>query len=258
MFKLSRPLCFIDIESAVPAGCKPDPAVDRIIDLGIVLLMPDGSRQQFAQLFNPGVPITEECSAIHGYTDADVKDAPRFSELAPNIHRGLAGNDLAGFNLWRYDLVLLDEEFRRCGLSLDLTGVHVIDALTIFRKKMPRDLASAVKEYTGRDHSEAHGALEDSEATADVLLGQLERYEDLRELSIVDLADYSRPTEERFADLAGKLYYDDAGDMRYAIGKAKGVRVRDDHGFGAWMLGKDFPGSTKDVLRRELNALRLK
>jgi DNA polymerase-3 subunit epsilon len=249
--RLERPLAAIDVETT---GI--DPAASRILEIGVVVLSPNGDRKPWSQRFNPGMPIPAEATAIHGITDADVKDCPPFSEWATRISLALAGKDIIGYSLWRLDLPIIDEELRRCGLKLDLTGVQVIDCYGIFSNKEGRHLVDAVRKFCGREHADAHGALADATATVDVLMGQLEAYPDLKDMGLPALAAFSKPGGDReMVDLAGKLYRDKDGYVRYTIGKARDVRVADDPGFGQWMIDRDFPGSTKEALAAEFERL---
>ena len=248
--KIDGPVACIDLEST-----GVDPVKDEIIDFAAVVLSPDGSRTQWQCRVKPSIPIPAEATAIHGITNADVADCPPFSHFARKIWLGLKGKDIAGYNLRSLDLPLLDEEMRRCGLKLDISGVRLLDAFGIFAKKEARSLADAVKKYCGRDHAAAHGALADADATVDVLLGQIEAYPDLAEMSLDDLAKFSQMGDFEWADLARKLYRDADGDLRYGFSKVKDVKVRDDPGFGYWMLGKDFCGSTCDALHAEFERL---
>lgn len=246
---LDRPLCFLDIEST-----GTDPVLDRIIELGVSIIKPGADeRVRWESRFNPGIPIPPAATAVHCITDIDVADCQPFSERAAHIHKALQGKDLAGYNLWRFDLPILDEELRRCGYKLDLRGVRVVDCFGIFSKKEPRKLEDAVRRYCGRDPLAAHSASADAEDTAEVLLGQLATYPDLDAMNMDDLAAFSWMSDQKPADLAGKLYRDAEGHLRYAFGKWKDQRVLDQQSYACWMLSKDFPGSTKEVLTAELD-----
>lgn len=197
MLTLTRPLVSIDIEST---GL--DPVDDRIIQFGVCVLHPDGHRTTWSQNFNPGIAISAGATAVHGITDEMVKDCPPFADFAAVIWKGLQGKDLLTYNGRSLDLPMLDEELRRCGLKLDLDSqtcpsckgnskdgewccpecrgigvitVNVLDSYSIICNREPRDLAASVKRFCGRDHTEAHGALADAEATLDVLLAQRRR-----------------------------------------------------------------------------------
>jgi DNA polymerase-3 subunit epsilon len=247
---LTRPLASLDIEST-----GVDPVNDRIIQFGVVVLHPNGQRVEFEKLFNPGIPIPAEATEIHGITDEMVKLAPPFAEFAAQLHAGLRGKDLLGYNLRSLDLPMLDEEFRRCGLSLDLEGVTVVDVQGIFFKKEPRDLSAAVCKFTNHSHEGAHGALADSVATLEVLMGMRSAWPiDVGTMDLAALAAFGQ-RQENIADLAGKLYRDADGDVCFGFGKPKGEKVRNNPGFARWVLGKDFPGSTKDALRAELERI---
>lgn len=249
--KLERQTVWIDAETT-----GVDPVKDRLIEFGAVVMEIDGSiSKRWVQRFQPGIPIPAEATECHHITDEMVKDCPPFAMFAKAITLALRDKDIGGFNLRRLDLPILDEELRRCGLKLELAGVRLIDSFTIYQKKAPRDLAAAVREYCGREHDGAHGAAADASATADVFLGQMQRHPDLDAMTVDELSVFSRHGEYIYADLAGKLYLDADGDLRYAFGKAKDKKVRDDPGFGRWMLKKDFPGSTLDALEIELDRL---
>lgn len=247
---IERPIAFLDLEAT-----GRDPARDRIIELGVVSILPDGQRRTFCQRFNPGVPIHPDATAIHGITDADVAGSPFFSVYAKKIHASLSGKDLGGYNLFRFDLPMLDQEFRRCGLKLDLTGVRVIDCFGIYSKKHQRRLEDAVRQYCGREHDGAHNALADAIATADVFMCQMALYDDLRGMSLQEVADFSRPGDRVYIDLAGKLYRDKDGDACYAFGKYIDRKVREFPDYAMWMMDKDFAGSTVDALVAELARL---
>ena len=254
--RLERPLAVLDLETT-----DAEPTTCAIFQFGVTVMMPDGSRKCWSQTFKPWTPITPEAEEVTGTTNAMVENCPPFSEFAVKILNGLQGKDLAGFNLKNFDLVCLDEELRRCGLRLDLSSVTVIDAFHLFQRKDPRDLTAGVKKFCGREHKDAHGALADSQATADVIEGLLAVYPDLAEMSLADLDKFSmRDPEKQAADIAGKFYRDNDGDLRYTMAKVRDVKVREDPGFGYWMLKQKtppFPGSTIEVLKAELNRLGL-
>lgn len=247
---LDRPLLFLDTETT-----GVDPVVDRVLELGVSVLHPDGTVKPkgWSVRFNPGVPIPQAATEIHGITDADVAGCKPFSDYAAVLHEKLKGKDLAGYNLRRLDLPILDEEMRRCGLRLDLTGVRVVDVQAIYFKANPRSLADAVKQYCGRDHTDAHGAGADADATLDVWLEQLVAHGEIPN-TMDGMAEYARMGDNNPVDVAGKLYRDSEGAVRFAFGKNKDRLVVNEKGYARWMLekGKGFPGSTLDAIREEL------
>lgn len=247
---LTRALVSIDVE-----GTGIDPSTEAIFEFSAVLFQPDGTRKTWTQGFKPWKPIPPEVEELCGRKNAEFDNCPLFSEWAERIARALQGKDFLGFNLRRYDLPIIDQELRRSGFCLDMTGVAVIDAYGIFSKKHPRKLEDAVRIYCGREHVGAHGAAADAEATLEVFLGMISKHEDLAaDLSAEDFDALSRMSENAPVDLAGKLYRDAEGIVRFNFGKNKGRAVNQEHGYCRWILEKaeGFPGSTLDAIREEL------
>lgn len=251
-----RPIVFFDIEAT-----GTDVAQDRIVTLAAVK-MPDlgpqvlSSLEQLAVVANPGFPMSDEVVAVHGITNERAAQFPPFGDSAERVMEFFKGCDLAGFNLLNFDVPILWEELYRNGHELDLSGVRIIDAGNIFKKKEERTLAAAVRFYTGGEHTGAHDALADVEATINVLVAQRMQYPDLGEMDLDALAKFSRMEDrdgER-VDLVGKIVRRKSdGVPVYNFGKAKGVPVTDDPGFGWWMLRQSFvTAETKSVVRRLL------
>ncbi len=170
-FKLDRPLVFFDLETT-GLNLKSD----RIVELAVIRLSPQGDVLERVRRFNPGIPIPPEATAVHGITDADVADEAPFCARARSLEELLADCDLAGFNIRRFDVQMLQAEFRRCGVRLDLEGRRIVDMQTIFHHEEPRDLSAAARYYLGREHDEAHSALGDIRTSTAVLGAQLARY----------------------------------------------------------------------------------
>ena len=157
--KLTRPLAVLDFETT---GITP--AFDRIVEIGILKIYPDGSRTDYHRRVNPECPIPPEATSIHGIGDDEVKECPSFKEIAPEVIQFLEDCDLAGFNLAKFDLPLLQKEFARAKIEFSKNKHRVVDVCRIFHRKEPRDLASALKFFCNEDHSAAHSALNDVEA----------------------------------------------------------------------------------------------
>lgn len=247
---LQRPLAFFDLETTGTRIGR-----DRIVQIGIVRLMPDGQRERYQTLVNPGIPIPPEATAVHGITDLDVAMAPPMETVAQEVLDQLTGCDLAGFNVLRFDLPFLTEELHRVGRGWNTASVRVVDVQRIFHQKEPRDLTAALRFYCGRDHSGAHDALADVEATADVLLAQLDRYPDLPG-EVAALGTFSGD-QQRHPDPAGKLRFDDRGQVCLSFGKYAGWPLeqigRHDPGYMQWLMTKaELPGSTLSVMREVL------
>jgi len=240
---LDRPLAVLDLETT-----GVDPAADRIVEMAVLTLLPGGKHELFHQRLNPGVPIPPAASAVHGITDTDVIGGPTFAAVAPELFATLHGSDLAGFGIASFDLPLLAAEFARVRLPFRVAGRRVIDVLALYRRCHPRDLTSAVREYLGRDHADAHAAVADARATAEVLDRQVERH-----------ALPPTPAELHAAlvevDVAGR-FRREAGHVVFAFGKYSGQLLAEvaarDPGYLKWMLGRPFLDDAHDLVRRAL------
>ncbi len=171
---LKRPIVFFDLETTGVDASK-----DRIVEISMIKVMPDGTEDTRTRRINPGMPIPAEATAVHGITDADVADEPKFAQVAKSLEEFIRGCDFGGFNSNRFDLPLLVEEFMRAGLSVDLKRRKFIDVQNIFHKKEQRTLVAAYKFYCDKELEDAHSAEADTRATYEVLKAQLDRYDDL-------------------------------------------------------------------------------
>ncbi len=172
--KLDRPLAVIDLETT---GLRPES--DRIVELAILKIYPDGKEIQYAKRINPGIAIPPEASAVHGIRNEDVKNEPAFRVIAKQVARILDGCDLAGFNISGYDLRLLQREFERAGVEFSVEGRAVVDDKQIFDAREPRNLEAACRFYLAEEHENAHSALADARMTWRLINAQLSRYDDL-------------------------------------------------------------------------------
>ena len=242
--KLNKPICFFDLETT---GINI--AVDRIVEIAILKVYPNGNKESKSWLVNPGVPIPEEASAIHGITDEMVSGEPTFKELSREIFQIIRGCDLAGFNSNRFDIPLLAEELLRAGVDFDMKNAVAVDVQTIFHKMEKRTLEAAYKFYCDKDLTDAHSAVADTLATYEVLLSQLERYPELAN-DVRELAAFSSHTDS--VDFAGFIQRDQTGDEVFGFGTHKGRKVLEvleqEPGYFGWMLNADFPLYTKKVL----------
>ena len=216
---LTRPLVFFDLETT---GTKVDE--DRIVEISLLKLFPDGKEDVTTLLVNPTIPISPESSAIHGIKDEDVADKPTFKQLASQILEILKDSDLSGYNIHQFDLPLIRYEFLRVGIDFQINELQVIDPMMIYFKKEPRTLSAALKYYCYKDLENAHSAEADIKATKDILLAQIERYEDVGS-TVTDLADYSAP-RFKSADLSRRLAYNDKDELIFNFGKYKGESVK--------------------------------
>ncbi|HCI57433.1 MAG: ribonuclease H-like domain-containing protein [Bacteroidetes bacterium] len=249
--KLHRPLAFFDLETTgVVIG------MDRIVELGILKILPDGTKTNKTWRINPEMHIPEVVSKIHGIYDKDVADCPTFKEIANDVNHYLNNVDLAGYNSNRFDVPLLVDEFLRAGIEFDIRGRKLIDVQHIFHKMEQRTLSAAYKFYCNQELIDAHSAEADVRATYEVLEAQLERYSDQLQPDAAFLHSFCNNSKN--VDLAGRIVYDDKKREVFNFGKYKGRLVTDvfktDPSYYDWMLKGDFSRDTKQVV----TALRLR
>ena len=271
---LTRPLIVFDLETTGLDFIR-----DRIIQISYIKVSPDGTEERENIFVNPEKPIPHEVVELTGITDDDVKDAPTFKTLAPQLSEKFKGCDFAGYNSNHFDIPMLAEEFLRAGIDFDFSKVRLIDAQTIFHKMERRNLAAAYKFYCGRkmeEDFEAHRADQDTEATYCVLKGELDHYapgvqeEADRVLNndMDELAEFSKRNDnvdfagrivwQELKDADGNVILDEKGEPRkhevFNFGKYKGWDVAEiltkDPGYFTWVLGSDFTNNTKQVLTR--------
>ena len=242
--KLSRPICFFDLETT---GI--DVAKDRVVEISILKVFPNGNKESKTWLVNPEMPIPAESSAIHGITDEKVKNEPTFKELSKIIYNMIKDSDLAGYNSDRFDIPVLAEELLRSGIDFDMGSRVSVDVQTIFHKMEKRTLSAAYMFYCGKNLEDAHSAAADTNATYEVLKSQLDRYTEL-ENDMKSLAEFT--TRKQTADFAGFIAFDEDGVEVFSFGKHKGKKVEDvleqEPGYFGWILNADFPRYTKKVL----------
>ena len=243
---LSRPLAFFDLETTGLRIGK-----DRIVQIGIVRLLPDGTRETWESLVDPEMAIPPDATKVHGIRDEDVVGAPKLEDIAASVIHKLSNCDLSGFNCIRFDVPFLTEELLRVDHHWNTADARIVDVARVYHRMEPRDLSAAVRFYLDQDHSGAHNALADVEATADVLIAQLKKYDALK--GDVDFLGELSGDLNRPPDPAGKLRYDDKRRVIVPFGKHAGKTIEDlvhsDPGYLKWMLGNDFPPGTLAVIR---------
>lgn len=252
---LNRPICFFDLETT-----GTNIATDRIVEMAILKVYPNGNTESMRWLINPEMPIPAEVTAIHGITDDQVAGEPTFKDRSREIQQIIQGCDLAGFNSNRFDIPLLAEELLRADLDFDMKNTVAVDVQTIFHKMEKRTLGAAYQFYCEKSLTDAHSAAADTQATYEVLLAQLERYPEL-ENDVRFLAAFS--THSEFVDFAGFVRKNKSGAPVFGFGKHKGRKVTEvleaEPGYFGWLLNADFPRYTKKVLTQiRLAALNTK
>ncbi len=245
--KLERPIIFFDLETT---GLNPQ--TDRIIEICVIKVFPDGGRESKTRRINPTIPISAESTEVTGIRDEDVKDCPTFKQLAKGLHEFMTGCDLSGFNVLRFDLPMLVEEFKRVEVDFNLQNVHIVDVQRIYHKKEPRNLEAALEFYCNEKLAGAHAAENDVEATIKVLEGQLNKYEDLG-VTVQELAKYCK--DDRWVDCSGRLHWK-SGEAAIGFGKKQGTLLKDmvkeERSYLDWILKGEFPEDTKEIIRNAL------
>lgn len=254
---LTKPLAFFDLETTgVNVGS------DRIVEISVIRVNIDNSTDILTKRVNPGMPIPESSSKIHGIYDKDVADCQTFKELAPQLAQFLNNCDLAGFNSNKFDVPVLVEEFLRADIDFDLKNRKLIDVQNIFHIMEPRNLSAAYKFYCDKPLLNAHSAEVDTIATYEIFKAQLERYHEMEVMDDKgnktipvknDMAVLSALTaRSRNADLAGRIVFNEKGEEVFAFGKHKDKPVREifekEPSYYSWMMQGDFPLYTKKII----------
>jgi DNA polymerase-3 subunit epsilon len=241
---LKKPIAFIDLETT---GINV--TTDRIVELSVLKISPNGKEEWMTTRVNPEIPIPPKTTAIHGITDEDVSKSPTFKEVGKNLATFLEGCDLAGYNAIKFDIPVLAEEFLRVNIDFNFRKRRYVDVQVIFHKKEQRTLSAAYQFYCKKDLEGAHGSRADTAATFEVLKSQLDRYKDL-ENDVEKLADFSSFNSN--VDFAGRIILDENGLEIFNFGKHKGKPVEavfaEEPAYYSWMMNGEFPLYTKKVL----------
>lgn len=247
---LERPLAFIDVETT---GLKP--SVDRVIELSILKIHPDGNREYKSHRINPEIPIPADATDIHGITDADIRSEPTFRHYAKSIRDFLEGCDIAGFNVIKFDLPFLEAEFKRAGVGFSRMDRQLIDAQVLFHLMEPRDLRAAYLKYCGRKMEIEHTAEGDATAAAEILDGQLAKHPELPR-NVAALCTMCYTVQENYIDPDGKFVWSD-GEIICNFGKKhNGRRLKDivteGPSYLQWIVGADFTPEVKELVGKAL------
>jgi len=244
--QLTRPLAFLDLETTGTNISK-----DKIVEIAIIKLYPNGKRETYEKKINPELIIPIEISEIHGIYDVDVIDSPKFKELAQEIKEFLHNCDLAGFNSNRFDIPLLDEEFARCNIDINIEDRKLIDVQNIFHKMEQRSLVAAFKFYCNKELKNAHSAMADTSATIDVLEAQIDKYDNLD--SNVDFLNSFSSYETKTYDLAKRIAINKDNEYIINFGKHKGKKVSEvfskEPSYYSWIMSGDFTRNTKKCFK---------
>ena len=249
--QLNKPIVFIDLETTGIETLK-----DRIVEFSALKINPDNTEESMTTRINPQIPISPEAIAIHGIKDSDVADKPTFKECALRIRNFLDGCDLGGFNIKRFDLEILEAEFRRTDVEFSKESRFIIDVQTIYHKFDPRDLPAAYKKYCNKEVEKHHSAEHDVKATVNIFKSQLEMHKELPH-SIGELHDFfNERKSESWIDSKGKfIWIDNEAVINFGQHRGKSLpdMVKNEPGFLNWMLAKDFLPDAKKIVSDALD-----
>ena len=244
--KINKPICFFDLETT-----GVNVSTDRIIEISILKVLPNGNKQSMTWLVNPGIKIPKEATNIHGIDNKMVMNEPNFNDIAPDVMSMINNCDLAGYNSDKFDIPLLAEELLRAEIDFNLDNIMTIDVQNIFHKMEQRTLTAAYQFYCGKILDNAHSSKVDTLATYEVLESQIDKYSEL-ESNVKFLSDFSK--RGRNVDLAGFIKFDENDIPCFSFGKHRGKSVEyvleKEPGYFGWLLNADFPKYTKKVLTR--------
>ena len=250
--QLTRPICFIDLETT---GINV--STDKIVEIAIVKIMPDGTKQVKRKLVNPEMAIPKAASEIHGISDEMVKEAPTFKQIANEVKQFIELSDLAGYNSNRFDIPMLNEEFLRAGISVDIESRKLLDVQKVYHMMEQRTLSAAYKFYCNKNLEDAHSAEADATATWEVLEAQLEKYPQIG--ATVD-AVVKFTGEDQIVDFARRFIFENGVEI-FNFGKHKGKPVtqvlKEEPQYYDWMMKGDFALHTKQKLTEMLNKAML-
>ena len=242
--KLDKPVVFFDIESTGTNIQK-----DRIVEISVIKVFPDGRQQSNTRRVNPEMHIPEAASAIHGIYDADVADAPTFRDIAQNLKNYIADSDLGGYNIVKFDIPMLEAEFARAGVEYSANNCRIIDVFNIFCRLYPRTLSAAYEFFCGKKLEDAHSAAADTQATLDVFLGQLAKHPEIPR-SMDELNEFCDNSDPDAVDRNRRFKWV-GDDVVINFGKNNGAKLKDiaveDPNFLRWILRSDFPNDVKKI-----------
>ncbi len=243
--KIDKPIIFFDLETT---GLQI--ASDRIVEISILKIFPNGNKESKTWLVNPSIPIPKETTKIHGISDEKIANEPTFKQLAPEIEKIMHNCDLAGYNSNKFDIPLIAEEFLRAGINFNMNNRKSVDVQNIFHKLESRTLSAAYQFYCGKELKNAHSAKADTIATYEILVAQLNKYKEL-ENNIDFLAEFSEKGGKS-ADMAGFIKFNEQGEKVINFGKYRNITLKqiwkDNPGYFSWINQADFPLYTKNIM----------
>lgn len=248
---LKRPICFIDLETT---GINKE--TDRIVEISVIKLFPNGNSENTTRRLNPTIPISPGASEVHGIKYEDVQNEKTFAEIAMQLYDYISDSDLAGYNALFFDFPILLKEFERCGIVWDYKQHALIDVYNIFKMDNPRNLAAAYKFYCNKELINAHSAEADTIATKEIFLKQIQG-DWAKDMNIPQIAKYSNHDNE-LLDLSGKFTFNEEGKIIFTFGPHRNEPAEDHIDFVVWMYGRNFSNDTKNVCKKIIDDFKRK
>lgn len=251
-----RPIVFFDLETT-----GTNISTDRIVELSVVKIYPNGERETRTRRLNPEMHIPEEATAVHHISDADVANEPTFRQISRNFYIFLEDCDLGGYNIVKFDVPVLIREFQRAGLNFSTEGRKIVDAYAIFCKMEPRNLTAAYKFFCGKKLDGAHGAAADTLATVEVFEAELARYgsPDYQDFpdgiekfpdTLEELTEFCSSQSQDWIDSNGRFKWR-GGEAVVSFGRYNGTPLKkiatESPDFLRWILRADFPEDVRKI-----------
>ena len=156
-----------------------DPAEDRIIQFGCVLIEGGKIVSRFATDVNPGRRISPQIQHLTGITNAQVQTAPYFEDIALTIHHLLAETVFVAHNIF-FDYSFLNKELQRCGApEMTIPGIDTVELAQIFFPTQKSYRLGDLSETMGFVHDNPHQADSDAQVTAELFLHIQEKIQSL-------------------------------------------------------------------------------
>ena len=193
-------------------------------------------------LVKPTVPISKGALETHGISDNDVENAPSFREASADLANRIREADIiATFNGNRYDIPILDEEFKRAGVKVELGSKAHLDSLRVLQEMRPSTLSAMHEQYVGIPLEGAHDALADIRGTL-ALYNAMKTHFGLESFSDQKIAHSLKGYD---ITVDGKFVWDEHEDdvPNFGFGKYAGRPVtwviQNDPGYLRWIINCD-------------------
>ncbi len=249
--KLDKPLVIFDLETTGRVIYQ-----DKIVEIAYIKIFVDGRVKKEEIMLDPQMLISREATAVHGLANKDVEGKPAFRKKAQEIWEVFNNCYYSGFNVLNFDLPILRREFIRVGMDFDYKISQIIDSKIIYQYMVPRSLSASYKYYCNKEFKQSHTAMGDVEIAADILVRQLEKYNEIRDWDFIGKIHES--PENSHVDNARKFYWK-YGKAYFAFSQYRDTALSEvakiHPKFLKWMLSADFSEETKSIIRKALGSI---